>query len=468
VDRLTLDYTHVLEAAVGPDHGLTANDLGGISAQAEAGMKAVQARRSKDLRWMDLPHQDAVQQDVLDYAASMQPLFASGQLENVVVLGIGGSALGNRALHAALSSPFHDISPPAGLPRLFVLDNVDPDLVGEFLDTVDVSKCLFNVISKSGSTAETMSQFLVLRKRLIDAVGEEEHTRHIVVTTDAEKGVLRPIVDAEGYASFIVPDGVGGRFSVLSPVGLVSSALVGIDIAGLLAGAAAMDERCRDAAFAENPALVYAAIQALMQQKKGKPMAVTFAYSQRLASLSDWYAQLLAESIGKRKSRSGADVFAGPTPISAVGVTDQHSQSQLYMEGPFDKWFTLLSVERADHTVVIPKQYADHDALSYLGGRTMNELFAAEREGTRIALTDAGRPSCTIQFPSVTAHAVGQYLYLMELSVAVMGELYDVDAFDQPGVEAGKVAAYALMGRAGFEERRAEIEAASATETRTV
>jgi glucose-6-phosphate isomerase len=468
VDRLTLDYTHVLEAAVGPDHGLTANDLGGISAQAEAGMKAVQARRSKDLRWMDLPHQDAVQQDVLDYAASMQPLFASGQLENVVVLGIGGSALGNRALHAALSSPVHDISPPAGLPRLFVLDNVDPDLVGEFLDTVDVSKCLFNVISKSGSTAETMSQFLVLRKRLIDAVGEEEHTRHIVVTTDAEKGVLRPIVDAEGYASFIVPDGVGGRFSVLSPVGLVSSALVGIDIAGLLAGAAAMDERCRDAAFAENPALVYAAIQALMQQKKGKPMAVTFAYSQRLASLSDWYAQLLAESIGKRKSRSGADVFAGPTPISAVGVTDQHSQSQLYMEGPFDKWFTLLSVERADHTVVIPKQYADHDALSYLGGRTMNELFAAEREGTRIALTDAGRPSCTIQFPSVTAHAVGQYLYLMELSVAVMGELYDVDAFDQPGVEAGKVAAYALMGRAGFEERRAEIEAASATETRTV
>lgn len=468
MDRLTLDYTHVLEAAVGPDHGLTANDLEGISAQAEAGMKAVQARRSKDLRWMDLPHQDAVQQDVLDYAASMQPLFASGQLENVVVLGIGGSALGNRALHAALSSPFHDISPPAGLPRLFVLDNVDPDLVGEFLDTVDVSKCLFNVISKSGSTAETMSQFLVLRKRLIDAVGEEEHTRHIVVTTDAEKGVLRPIVDAEGYASFIVPDGVGGRFSVLSPVGLVSSALVGIDIAGLLAGAAAMDERCRDAAFAENPALVYAAIQALMQQKKGKPMAVTFAYSQRLASLSDWYAQLLAESIGKRKSRSGADVFAGPTPISAVGVTDQHSQSQLYMEGPFDKWFTLLSVERADHTVVIPKQYADHDALSYLGGRTMNELFAAEREGTRIALTDAGRPSCTIQFPSVTAHAVGQYLYLMELSVAVMGELYDVDAFDQPGVEAGKVAAYALMGRAGFEERRAEIEAASATETRTV
>ena len=297
-------------------------------------------------------------------------------------------------------------------------------------------------------------------QRLVEAVGEEAHRRHIVVTTDAEKGVLRPIVEKEGYASFVVPDGVGGRFSVLSPVGIVSSALVGIDVPGLLAGAAAMDERCREAPFAENPALVYAAIQSLMQEKKGKPMAVTFSYSQRLACLGDWYAQLLAESIGKRLSTDGAEVFTGPTPISAVGVTDQHSQVQLYVEGPFDKWFTLLSVERPDHTVEIPAEYADHDALSYLGGRTMNELFAAEREGTRIALTDANRPNVTIQFPAVTAHVVGQYLYLMELAVAVMGEHYGIDAFDQPGVEAGKVAAYALMGREGYAERRAEIEAA--------
>lgn len=460
MDRIKLDYTNVLSSAVGEEHGLRPADLEALAAPSEAALKAVQARRTTDLRWLDLPHQDAVQRDVLNYAASMQAAFKSGEIENVVVLGIGGSALGNRALHAALSSPFHDIARPEGAPRLFVLDNVDPDLVGEFLDTFDVSKCLFNVISKSGSTAETMSQFLILRKRLIEAVGEEAHRKHIVVTTDAEKGVLRPIVEAEGYASFIVPDGVGGRFSVLSPVGLVSSALVGIDVPGLLAGAAAMDERCRTAPFAENPALVYAAIQYLMQTKKAKPMAVTFSYSQRLACVGDWYAQLLAESIGKRKSTSGHDVFAGPTPISAVGATDQHSQVQLYVEGPFDKWFTLLAVERADHTVEIPAQYADHDALSYLGGRTMNELFTAEREGTRIALTDANRPNASIHFPAVTAHTVGQYMYLMELSVAVMGEHYGIDAFDQPGVEAGKIAAYALMGRSGFEERRQEIEAA--------
>ena len=331
-----------------------------------------------------------------------------------------------------------------------------------------MSKCLFNVVSKSGSTAETMSQFLVLRERLVDALGEEGHRRHIVVTTDAEKGVLRPIVEAEGYQSFVVPDGVGGRFSVLSPVGLLSSALVGIDVPGLLAGAAAMDARCKAAPFGENPALVYAALQHLMQTRMSKQMAVTFSYSQRLALLGDWYAQLLAESIGKRRPRSGHDVFTGPTPIKAVGVTDQHSQVQLYVEGPFDKWFTLLSVERADHTVEIPTKYAEHDALSYLGGRTMNELFHAERDGTRIALTDAQRPNVTITFPQVTAHAVGQYIYMMELAVAVMGEHYGIDAFDQPGVEAGKVAAYALMGRAGFEDRRREIEAAQGGETRTV
>ena len=199
-------------------------------------------------------------------------------------------------------------------------------------------------------------------------------------------------VEEEGYASFVVPEGVGGRFSVLSPVGLLSAALVGIDIRGLAAGAADMDARCRQAPFEENPALVYAAIQWLMQSEGNKNIAVTFAYSQRLRDLADWYAQLLAESIGKRHSRDGQEVFVGPTPVRAVGVTDQLSQVQLYAEGPADKWFTFLSVENSDHTITIPEAYSDRDALAYLGGRTLNDLFEAEREGTRIALTEAGRP----------------------------------------------------------------------------
>ena len=455
MDRIRIDPTNALADAVGEEHGIAPRELEAIAGPSRAALAAVLARRDRDLRWLDLPRQSEVHESILDYCSSVQ-----GRFENVVVLGIGGSALGNIALQTALNSPYHNLHLPAGLPRLFVLDNIDPDLVGEFLDGFDPGTTLYNVISKSGTTAETMSQFLVFRQRLIEQLGEEEHRDHVVVTTDEKSGVLREIVKREGYASFVVPDGVGGRYSVLSPVGLLSSALVGIDIKGLVAGAAAMAETCASEDLQENPALLYAGFQWLMQSRKKKPIAVTFAYSHRLASLADWYAQLLAESLGKRRSRSGEEVFAGPTPVRAVGVTDQHSQVQLYAEGPFDKWFTILAVDESDHTVTIPKAYEDLEAVAYLGGRTMNELFRAEREGTKIALTEARRPNVSIHFPSVTPHVVGQYLYLMELAVAVMGEHYGVDAFDQPGVEAGKVAAYALMGRAGYEKRRAEIEAA--------
>ncbi|MCP5023151.1 MAG: glucose-6-phosphate isomerase [bacterium] len=453
MDRITLDYTNALAATIGPENGVqeaSLADMQGLLSEAQA---KVESRRTQDLRWLDLPYQADVHQEILRYAERMQ-----GRFENVVVLGIGGSALGNRALHSALNSPFHELSPPAGAPRLFILDNVDPDLVGEFLDTIDPTTCLFNVISKSGSTAETMSQFLIFRRALIERLGDEGHKEHVVVTTDAQAGVLRPIVEDEGYCSFVVPEGVGGRFSVMSPVGLLSSALVGIDILGLLRGAAEMDKRCREANWDANPAKVYAAIQWQMQEQKHKNIAVTFAYGHRLRDLADWYAQLLGESIGKVKAGPDGNEHVGPTPVRAVGVTDQHSQVQLYVEGPTDKWFTMLEIGAHDHRVPIPADYGDKDALAYLGDRTLSELMAAEREGTRIALTEAARPNVSIHFPHVTAHTVGQYMYLMEYSVALMGELYGIDAFDQPGVEAGKIAAYALMGRKGFEERAAEIQ----------
>ena len=248
---------------------------------------------------------------------------------------------------------------------------------------------------------------------------------------------------------------------MLSPVGLLPLALVGVDIKGVLKGAADMDAICRNESLAHNPALMHAAVQWLMQTRKHKPIAVTLAYSQRLALLADWYAQLLAESIGKRRSRSGADIFAGPTPVKAVGVTDQHSQVQLYTEGPFDKWFTLLAVDEPDHAVEIPPAFEDLEAVAYLGGRTLKQLFQAERDGTRVALCQAGRPNASFWLTKVEPHQVGQLLQLLQVSVAVMGEHYDVDAFDQPGVEAGKAAAHALMGRAGYEQLRSGIEAAA-------
>lgn len=463
MSAIRFDYTNVLAEAVGEEHGITQPMLDQMVGPSQAALHAVLKRRDQDLRWLDLPYQDQVLKQILEYAASVR-----GRFENVCVLGIGGSALGNTALQTALNSPYHNLNPPKGTPRLFVLDNVDPDLIGEFLDQVDVTRTLFNVISKSGGTAETMSQFLIFQGVLSERLGEERMREQMVLTTDQEHGVLRKIVEREGYASFIVPEGVGGRFSVLSPVGLLPAALVGMDVVGLLKGAADMDVRCQNPDFWANPAMLHAAVQFLLHSERGMPMAVSFSYSHRLRDMGDWYAQLLAESIGKAVDRKGQEVHRGPTPIRAVGVTDQHSQVQLYTEGPFDKWFTLLSVEEPDHSVTIPSAYADLEGLAYLGGRTLKELFHAERDGTRIALTEAQRPNATLSLEKVNAHSIGQLIFLLELSVALMGEHYDVNAFDQPGVEAGKVAAYALMGRAGYEQRRKQIEGASGNAPRTV
>jgi glucose-6-phosphate isomerase len=453
VRPIRLDYTNALTSAVGA-HGLGEPELAALAEPSTRALAAVQARRTQDLRWLDLPYRDAVRREIQAYAAAVR-----GRFENVCVLGIGGSALGNTALHSALDGPYHDLVPPAGRPRLFVLDNIDPEWMAAFLAAVDPAKTVFNVISKSGTTAETMSQFLILRAELVRRLGEKAHREHLVITTDESKGVLREIVRRDGYRAFAVPDGVGGRFSVLSEVGLVSSALLGHDVEALHAGAAEMDRRCRAPQLLENPALLYAALQHGLHARRGLVMSVLFAYSHRLRHVADWYAQLLAESLGKKRARDGETVHRGPTPLRAVGVTDQHSQVQLYTEGPFDKWFTLLALEQPSEDVPIPKAYPDLEAVAYLGGRTLGELFRAEREGTRIALTEAGRPNVQIVLERIDAHALGQLVQLFEVAVAVMGEHYGVDAFDQPGVEAGKIAAYALMGRAGYEKRRAEIEA---------
>jgi glucose-6-phosphate isomerase len=463
LSRVRFDYTNLMADLLGPEHGVTDSDLVVEAPHAGVALKEIQGRRDKDLRWLDLPYQTAVHDEILEYAASVK-----GKFKNVVVLGIGGSALGNIALHDALNGPFHNYNPPEGVARLFVLDNIDAELIAGFLETFDVSETLFNVISKSGGTAETMSQFLIFREALINKVGAENHKEHMVVTTDETNGVLREIVGREGYRSFIVPDGVGGRFSVLSPVGLLPAALVGIDIKALCAGAAEMDERCKSTDIMKNPALMHAAIQTLMHRDKDKNISVMFSYSHRLKSMADWYAQLLAESIGKRMSKEGKEICTGPTPVRAVGVTDQHSQVQLYVEGTEDKWFTFLSVDEPDQNVTIPKAFDDLEGVSYLGGRTLTELFQAERDGTRIALTESERPSATIHFDKVDAHSIGQMIFMLELSVAAMGEHYKVDAFDQPGVEAGKIAAYALMGRAGYEDRRSEIEAATSSKIREI
>ena len=399
-----------------------------------------------------LPFYDLARQDVSaieQFAARVK-----GSFKTLVVLGIGGSSLGILSLNSALRTPYPALEKE---PRLVVLDNIDPVRIGSYLDALDPRETLLNVITKSGDTAETMSEFLVFRKWFTDSLGAKAARDHIIATTDKKKGALRKIANEEGYANFEVPDGVGGRFSVLTPVGLLPAALLGMDIRGLLTGAGAMDTRLSRGELMENPAYLGAVLHHVAYGG-GRPLSVMFAYSDQLFLLADWYRQLWAESLGKKLSRDGTIVSVGPTPIKALGVTDQHSQVQLYKEGPDDKVYTFLTVLKFSQSVSIPRVGEGLEAVAYLGGHSMNELLAAEELATEIALAKAGRPVSRIVFPEVTPAHIGEYYHFLEVQTVAAGSLFGIDPLDQPGVEEGKQLAYGIMGRPGFEARRKEID----------
>ncbi len=447
-----LDFSHCMSSAIGMEHGLMEPEFAGMHGrlhEAHAGVDRLWT--SGKLGFMDLPNQTDDAKKILAFARKQRSRF-----DTLVVLGIGGSALGNIAIQNALKPLYWnmlDSEERKGAMRLFVLDNVDPAWTAELLSVLNLKKTLFNVISKSGTTAECLSTYFIFRDAVAKTVGAKRAAQHFVFTTDAQKGYLHDLAIKENSPTFDIPSNVGGRFSVLTPVGLLSAACTGVDILQLLAGARTMAERCKTSSLRENPAAAYAALQYLYYQK-GVKLSVLMPYSQHLWSVADWYRQLWAESLGKKLDKHGKVVHAGPTPIKALGVTDQHSQAQLYMEGPYDKIISFLSVDDFGKKLPIPKV----DPTHYLSGRTLNELMKAEEEATRSALTKAQRPNLTITVPAITASTLGELFYFFETAVAYMGELMAINAFDQPGVELAKVYTYALMGRSGYESQKQELD----------
>jgi glucose-6-phosphate isomerase len=302
-----------------------------------------------------------------------------------------------------------------------------------------------------------MSQYMIVHEALRRAL-DDGYRGHLLFTTDPEKGVLRRLAGEEEIATLPIPPSVGGRFSVLSAVGLLPAALVGIEIRELLAGAAEMVKRCETDELSENPAALFAALQYLADTEAGAPLQVMMPYSDRLADVADWFRQLWAESLGKQKTRSGEDVFVGPTPVRALGATDQHSQVQLYMEGPFDKTITFLAARDGGEDVQIPAIYGEVPELGYLGGRTLGELLQTEMHATEAALAQRGRMNMTIELPAVDARSIGGLFMMLQIATVYAGAFYGVDPLDQPGVELGKELTYGIMGREGFESRREEWE----------
>jgi glucose-6-phosphate isomerase len=444
---IRFSYKNALESAVGAE-GLRPDDLS--PAVAKDALRQFWGRvDSGEIGFPRLADDTMTVRAIRQFADE-----ARGGIEDVVVVGIGGSALGAYALDVAMRGP-HPLQTGAGgrapRPRLVVLDNVDPGVVAAAMERLDPKRTLVCVIAKSGSTAETMATFLIVHKWMRAALGKKARAR-IVAVTDAKKGDLLQIARKEQYPTFFVPANVGGRFSVFTPVGLLPAALLGLDLKKLMRGVADATEVSWQPKLDDNPAMQSAMVHHALDTRRGKSIEVVFPYSSYLWGAAFWYRQLWAESLGKRVNRAGEVVEAGQTPVAALGVTDQHSQLQLYAEGPPDKMITFWEVEKPRVDLKIPRDFGEYESTGYLGGKTLGALLRAERVATEAALTRAQRPNCRWTLPRVDEYTLGAFFQLLEFQTAFAGELYGVDAFDQPGVELGKKMTYGLMGRKGFAE----------------
>ncbi len=452
--RLQFDYNNMMAEYIGEKEGISKSILKAASKVADKAFKEAQGGRGKGMMgWTELAYnQNEIVEDILATAKYVKKNF-----EYFVVLGIGGSALGPMAVFQALCHLRHnDLKrKDRKAPKFYVEDNVDPERMASLFDIIDVNKTMFNVITKSGATSETMSQYLIILDILKAKLGDS-YKDHIIATTDTKKGNLIKIANKEGYKTFYIPDGVGGRFSEICPVGLLPAAVLSIDIKQLLKGVAYMDKICSKAQMQKNPALT-AAVLSYLSMKSGKNISVMMPYADSLKLMADWYCQLWGESLGKNVDNDGNKIYAGQTPVKSLGVTDQHSQVQLYTEGPYDKIVTFIAVNNYRKTVTIPNGCEEFPDVNFLCGHSLNELITAERLATEYALTKNKRMNNTITLPVVNAFTVGELLMFFMWQTAYTGALLNINTFNQPGVEEGKNATYALLGRKGYEEKQKEL-----------
>lgn len=447
---ITFDFNNMVAESV--KSGLTKDEITAAANKIPQVHAGVSAKRAIN-KWRELPYnQEDIIKDIEKEARRINDNY-----EAFVVLGIGGSALGSKALFTALKHlKYNELTKEKrGGVKFYVADNVDPEGLSSLIDVIDPKKTVFHVITKSGNTVETVTQFMLVLNLLQKQMGDN-FKDNIIITTDKEKGNIKRIADEYGFKTYIVPDGVGGRFSVLCPVGLLSAAVLNIDIKSLLKGAGDMHEACMSESLSDNPAYMYALLNT-QAMKKGINISVMMPYADSLALTSEWYAQLWAESLGKRVNNNGEEIFVGPTPVRALGVTDQHSQVQLYTEGPADKIITFIEVKNFRTTLTIPKAPINVYDAEYLANQSFNKLISSEMKATEYAVTSAGKMNMRITLECINEYTYGALLMFFEMATAAAGEFLDIDAFDQPGVEAGKIATFALMGRAGYEERAAEL-----------
>lgn len=430
---IEINFTNIMEDTLG-DKGISREEIDALRPEIERVRESLIKREWSDLAFIDLPSFDTSEiKKIAEWVRS--------DTDDFLLLGIGGSALGPKTILEALS-PFHNYRKK---PRVFICDNVDPTTLSHVISIINKEKTTVNVITKSGSTAETMALFMILFNEIPNIKDR------LIATTDPEKGNLREISLSMGLKSLPIPPGVVGRYSVLSPVGLLLAEVIGIDSKEILKGARDINDRCLEPDVWKNPAYMFGTLLYLMEKRK-RNINIIMPYADGLKSLSEWFCQLWAESLGK-------DGY-GITPYPSVGTIDQHSQLQLWMDGPDDKVVIFVRIKDYKSDIKIPEVFQDIEGISYLGGHFLSELIKSEAESTELALSKRKRPNMTISIPAVDPYHLGQVFQFFEIVTAFTGLLYNINPFNQPGVEEGKNFTYGIMGKKGFEDKRREVEKA--------
>lgn len=400
------------------------------------------------LGWVNLPLEikESHLADINDTAMKLKQL-----AEVVVVVGIGGSYLGAKAVIDALSNSFEAHSPSEGNAQVvYAGHNISEDYLFELQNYLTKKKWAIIVISKSGTTTEPALAFRLLKNSLEQKFGKEEAAKRIVTVTDESKGALRKLADSEGYKTFIIPDDVGGRYSVLTPVGLLPIAVAGFDIVRLIEGAKDMFVDTKpEVAIEDNLAAKYAAVRNVLYNNY-KTVEIMVNYNPKLHFMAEWWKQLYGESEGKEQK--------GIFPASVDFTTDLHSMGQYIQEGLRNIFETVISVRNTDHEVFVPSDSEDLDSLNYLAGKKVDEVNKMAELGTKLAHIDGGVPNIRIELEKIDEFTLGQLIYFFEKACGISGYMLDVNPFDQPGVEAYKKNMFALLGKPGFEEATAEIK----------
>ncbi|MGB3977109.1 MAG: glucose-6-phosphate isomerase [bacterium] len=429
---IKLDFTNVMAKQIGSDNGITDKELNALKTSSQSIIQECTERFEKgEIGFMKLPFNTSAIDEVIAFSAKHK-----NEWDNLVVIGIGGSSLGLTMIFDALCHPYHNYLDPElrnFSPRLFVIDNIDPEALTGLKTIIDPAKTLITIITKSGETVETWGNYF----QYLSIFNHEMSANQVVAITDSDSGFLNKFARIQNWHILPIPQDVSGRFSILTPVGLFAAAMMNIDISRLVQGARDMHEQCMLADFDQNPALQLALISWYLLKRKKKSISVMMPYANSLRSFSDWYRQLWAESLGKQKTVSGSTVFAGQTPVQALGATDQHSQIQLYREGPNDKLITLIKVE--SFRFGGPMHNAPPNTpLEHLRFLDTSDVLNIELAVTRDILTQSNRPNLTISLPRVTPYYLGQLIYLYEMTAIFTGIKLNINPLDQPGIEISK------------------------------